>query len=169
MKKTFVQADLSGWLSPDEERLLNLYRDAGEGEQDKLLYRITRRRLTHMFTSEFDEECDARDSTYLEEELAQWLREICPFHLLGEYLSDEPHRSTLVAAAWGSAAHVLLGSSKRDGQRADELFNAAVRLCDMIGQGPGHRAPLIFDRKAALAFTEQWRADALKHAFLTTE
>jgi hypothetical protein len=169
MKKIFCQADLSGWLSPDEERLLNLYRDASEEERSSWLYRITRRRLAHMFAVDFDDECDAQDTTYLYEELEQWLQAICPKHLLGEYLSEEPHFETLVDTAWGSTARVLLGPVDHDGQRADDLFNAAVRLWDMIGRSPGSRSPLTLDRKTALTFLETWRETALQYAYRGNE
>lgn len=165
MKKIFAQANLSGWLSPDEERLLNLYRDGNEEDRNLWIYRITRRRLTDMFASDFDDARDAQDTSYMHEELEQWLREICPVHLLGDYLYEEPHFSALVGTAWGGAGRVLLGSSERDGQRADELFNSAVRLWDTIGRGPADRSPLKFDRKAALAFLEVWRESALAFAF----
>lgn len=169
MKKIFAQADLSGWLSPDEERLIYLYRDAPAQQRDEWLYRITRRRLAWMVTVSFDEARDVADSTYLHEELEQWLREICPWTHLGNFFCDEPQRSTLIHSAWGAAGRVLLGSCERDGERADQLINAAVALWDMVGNGPGLRAPMDLTRAGALAFLEEWRREALSFAFRAEE
>ncbi|MEQ1861831.1 MAG: hypothetical protein ABMA13_18080 [Chthoniobacteraceae bacterium] len=165
MKKIFAQADLSGWLSLDEERLLNLYRAANEADRHEWLYRITRRRLANMFAEDFDDERDGTDASYLQWDLEQWLREVCPRELLGEILCEDPLFTSLVSTAWGAAARVVLGPSARDGQRADELFNAAVRLWDMLGDAPGRRPPLKLDRKAAIGFLEAWREAALAFAF----
>ncbi len=114
---------------------------------------------------DFDDARDAGDPSYIHGDLEQWLREICPRYVLGEYYCDEPQLSTLLSTAWKSAARVLLGTSERDGQRADELFNSAVRLWDMVGNGPKYRPPLTLDRKAALTFLEAWREAALSCAF----
>lgn len=164
MKKIFAQADLSGWLSPDEERLLNLYRDFGERERDHWLYRLTRRKLVHMVPESFDTK-DLRGAIYIEEELEQWLGEICPAEHLGDFYCDDCDRCELIGRAWGPAAPVVLGTSEHDGQRADELFNTAVQLWDSIGNPPGKRPPLNFSRSDALKFLEAWREAALKHAF----
>ncbi len=165
MKKLFVQADLSGWLSPDEERLLNLYRDSCQEDRSQFLYRITRRRFAPYFAESFDKERDAADPSYLHEELEQQLRTICPRDLLGEFLGEEPHCWELWATAWGSVAPVILGAAEQDGWRADELYNAAIRLWDMLGDGPHCRKPMKFKRKDALAFIEAWREAALELAF----
>ena len=165
MQKTFAQSDLSGWLSPDEDRLLNLFRNLDHAERSNLLYLITRKHLASMFTEEFDDSKDAQDSSYMEEELNKWLFEICPKELLGEYLCEEPHFTEIVGTAWKSVGLVVLGSSENDGQRADELFNVAIRLWDIIGNGPGQRQPLDLSRSACLKFLEAWREEALSFAF----
>jgi hypothetical protein len=59
----------------------------------------------------------------------------------------------------------VLGFVERDGQRADELYNAALRLWDMIGRGPNHRQPMRLDRATALKFIESWRKEALEFAY----
>jgi hypothetical protein len=165
MKKTLVQADLSGWLSPDEERLLNLYRDSCQEDRNQFLYHITRRRFAPFFAEQFDKTRDAVDPTYLEEELEQELRIICPSEYLGEFLSEEPHRLELLTAAWGRVAPVILGASEQDGQRADELYNTAIRLWDMLGNSPCRRMPMKLSRKDALAFIEAWREAVLELVF----
>ena len=169
MKKIHAQADLSGWLSPDEMRLLDLYRDGSEQMRDEWLYSITRRHLVHIFAENFEDARDGKDTTYLHEELEQWLREICPFHRLGSFYGEEPQCSALVATAWGAAGRVVLGSSAHDGQRADELCHAAVRLWDAVGDAPERRQPLRLDRKGALTFLEAWREEALSFAFNADE
>ena len=165
MKTKSPVVDLAGWLSPDEQRLLDIYRILPDLEQDDLLFRTTRQRLLPYLAADFDVEQDRRDETYLHEELEQWLREICPRTMLGDYLCEEPHFSALIGTAWDGAGRVLLGVSEHDGQRADELLDAALRLWDMVAPHPGIGRQLKFDRKAALAFIEAWREEVFAAVF----
>ena len=54
MKKIFAQGDLSGWLSPDEELLLNLFRESGSYEREQMLFQYALKRLACMFADETD-------------------------------------------------------------------------------------------------------------------
>ena len=165
MKKDFAQADLSGWLSPDEERLLILYRDASAEERSEYLYRITRQRFVPWFAEHFDKQRDASDSSYLHEELEQQLRLICPRQILGPFWSEEPHCIALWSEAWGSIAPVILGPAERDGQQADALYNTALCLWDSVGDGPHRRQAMCFTRSKALAFIEAWREEVFALIF----
>jgi hypothetical protein len=165
MEKIFCQADLSGWLSADEERLLNLYRRMSQDERHTCLFRLSRQRYLPWFADEFDPQRDAVDSTYLIQELEDQLFLQAPWWLLGEFLGEEPHRSELVRTAWGNAAPVLLGVTESDGFKADKLFNSAVRLWDCLGDGPSRRASMDFTRQKALVFLEKWREEIMIQLF----
>jgi|GEM_PF-6144046 len=165
MEKILCQADLSGWLSTDEERLLNLYRRMSQDERHTCLFRLSRQRYLSWFADEFDPQRDAADSTYLIQELEDQLFLQAPWWLLGEFLGEEPHRSELVRTAWSYAAPVLLGVTENDGLRADQLFNSAVRLWDSLGDGPPRRAPMDFTRQKALVFLEKWRKEIMLQLF----
>ncbi|MNC21698.1 hypothetical protein D3C76_1069410 [compost metagenome] len=165
MEKFFCQADLSGGLSPDEERVLNLYRNISPDERQMYLFRLSRQLYLPWFADEYDPERDAVDSTYLVDELEQQLFLLAPWWLLGEFLGDEPHRSALVQTAWNYAAPVLLGVAENDGFRADQLFNSAIGLWDCMDDGPSRRGPLDFTRQKALVFLEKWREEVLHQLF----
>ena len=163
--KKFVQEDLSGGLSPDEERLLNMYRDSSAEDRSEYLYRLTRQRFMPWFAEHFGKQRDARDSSYLHEELEQELRVICPRDMLGRFWSEEPHCLALWSAAWGCIAPVILGPAERDGQQADALYNTALRLWDSVGDGPHRREAMCFTRSKALAFIEAWREEVFSRIF----
>lgn len=165
MEKTFCQADLSGWISPDEERLLNLYRGMSQSERQTCLFHLSRQRYLPWFADEYDSQRDAVNSTYLIDELEQQLFLQAPWWLLGEFLGEEPHRSKLVRTAWSYAAPVLLGVTENDGVRADQLFNSAVQLWDCLGDGPSRRKPMDFTRQKSLTFLEEWREEVMRQLF----
>lgn len=165
MEKIFCQADLSGWLSPDEERLLNLYRNLSQNERQTCLFRLSRQFYLPWFADEYNPQRDAVDSTYLIQELEDQLFLQAPWWLLGEFLGEEPHRRELVRTAWSYAAPVLLGVTENDGLRADQLFNSAVRLWDCLGDGPSRRASMDFTRQKALVFLEKWREEIMLQLF----
>ncbi|EPL60213.1 hypothetical protein B382_22470 [Stutzerimonas stutzeri B1SMN1] len=169
MDKLVAQADLSGWLSPDEERLLNLYRRASQAQRQQHLFRLCRQRYLPWITAEYDERQDALDTSYLEQELEDQLLLVAPWPMLGEFYGDEPHRLELLATAWGRVGPVILGISEQDGLRADQLFNSAIRLWDALGAAPGRRAPLRVDRRDALAFIEAWREAVIEQLFCCEE
>jgi hypothetical protein len=165
MEKFCCQTDLSGWLSLDEERLLNLYRCMSQDERQTCLFRLSRQHYLPWFADEYDSQRDAVDSSYLIQELEDQLFLLAPWWLLGEFLGEEPHRGALVRTAWGYAAPVLLGVTESDGFRADQLFNSAIRSWDSLGKGPSLRAPMDFTRQKALLFLETWREEVLGQLF----
>ncbi len=164
-KKSEPFANLSGWLSPDEERLIEMFRDCATDDRSELLYRFTRLRFAPCFAVNFDKSRDQQDPTYLHSELEDELLLICPRHLLGEYFSDSPHLETLFDSAWGPIAPVILGTSEKDGHRADQLFNAAISIWDWVGDGPHRRSPLKFSRVNALLLIDTWRNSVLERVF----
>lgn len=165
MEKIFCQADLSGWLSPDEDRLLNLYRSMSQDERQTCLFSLSRQRYLPWFAGEYDPQRDAVDITYLIQELEDQLFLQAPWWLLGAFLEEEPHRRELVRTAWSYASPVLLGVTENDGLRADQLFNSAFRLWDCLGDGPSHRASMDFTRQKALVFLEKWREEIMIQLF----
>ena len=165
MEKNFCKADLSGWLSPDEDRLLNLYRSMLQDERQTCLFSLSRQRYLPWFADEYDPLRGAVDSTYLIQELEDQLFLQAPWWLFGEFLGEEPHRRELVRTAWSYVAPVLLGVTENDGLRADQLFNSAVRLWDCLGDGPSRRAPMDFTRQKALVFLEKWREEIMLQLF----
>jgi len=168
MEKFFCQRDLSGCLSPDEERLLNLYRCMSQDERQTCLFRLSRQHYLPWFTDEYDSQRDAVDNTYLIQELQDQLFLLAPWWLLGELLGEEPHRSELVGTAWGYAAPVLLGVTEIDGFRADQLFNSAIQLWDSLVYGLSGWAPMDFTRQKALIFLETWREEVMRQLFTRT-
>lgn len=169
MDKLFAQADLSGWLSPDEERLLSIYRRFPLEQRQQYLFRLCRQGYLPWITAEYDEKQDAVDTSYLEQELEDQLYLMAPWPMLGEFFGDEPHRLELMGTAWGRVGPVILGVSEQDGLRADQLFNSAVRLWDALGAGPGWRTPLAISRQNALAFIEAWREAVIEQLFCNEE
>lgn len=95
MEKIFCQTDLSGWLSPDEERLLNLYRGMSQNERQTCLFHLSRQRYLPWFADEYDSQRDAVDSTYLIDELELQLFLQAPWWLLGEFLGENPTEASL--------------------------------------------------------------------------
>lgn len=169
MDKLFAQEDLSGWLTPDEERLLNLYSRAPLEQRQQYLFSLCRHRYLPWITAEYDEKQDAIDTSYLEQELEDQLLLMAPWPMLGEFFGDEPHRLELVGNAWGRGAPVILGVSEQDGLRADQLFNSAIRLWDALGAAPGRRAALRLTRQDALGFIEAWREAVIEQLFCNEE
>ncbi len=165
IKKYFAVADLSGWLSPDEERLIELFRDCTTDDRSEFLFQLTRYRYSPYFAEDFDKEADRRDSTYLYEELEQQLLLNCPVQVLGEFFSEAPHIQHLFSSAWGRIAPVILGGSERDGQNADALFNTAIGIWDSIGDGPHRRRRMDFSRLDALRLIEEWREEVMSLIF----
>jgi hypothetical protein len=169
MEEFPAQADLlkfSTTASPDEERLLQLYRRLPLENQTEILYRVTRRCLADYFTVRFDDVMDSEDSVYGQEELEDYLRGICPMECLGGLweVFDGTYFECLWVSAWGRIAPVILGASEQDGQRADELFRAVNTHCaelrlDLRG----------FQRGDALRLIESWREQALQNAFSASE
>ena len=108
MKKIFAQGDLSGWLSPDEELLLNLFRESGSYEREKMLFQYALKRLTCMFADETDS-LQTLESPENKEALERWLLLHCPIELLDDCYQDDPNKSELINTAWESVASVILG------------------------------------------------------------
>jgi hypothetical protein len=148
--------------SSDEERLLQLFRRLPWKKRSEVLYGVTRRCSAEWFAECFDDAEDARDSVYLQEELEEYLRCICPRERLGPLWDaiQGVYFESLWISAWGRIAPVILGASDHDGQRADELFAAIVRHCseERIDLGG-------FDRRDALDLIGAWREEVLQRAF----
>lgn len=164
MKKVFAQGDLSGWLSPDEELLLNLFRESRSHEREHMLFQYLLKRLACMYTSEGDS-LEAVNSTENLAHLEEWLLSICPIDYLDDCYQDEPNKSELINTAWDSIAPVILGLQENDGKHADQLFNASIRLWDMMNTHIAHQRKRNFSRQRALALIEDWRDRATAYAF----
>tara|TARA_B110001469_G_C9624833_1_gene311768 strand:+ start:740 stop:1258 length:519 start_codon:yes stop_codon:yes gene_type:complete len=164
MKKIFAQGDLSGWLSPDEELLLNLFRESGSYEREQMLFQYALKRLACMFADETDS-LETLESPENKEALERWLLLHCPIELLDDCYQDEPNKSELINTAWESVASVILGLQENDGKHADELFNASIRLWDMMKEHIVHQQKRQFSRQRALAFIEAWRDRVITFAF----
>lgn len=149
--------------SADEERLLTLFRSSSWEDRSHLLYRLTRLHFVPFFAEHFSRELDARDSSYLHEELEEQLRLICPRHHLGSartVFDETVLFNALWKSAWGDIAPVILGSDEHDGQRADELYQAVVAGCKEASQ-----VGVDFQRMDALALIEDWREQSLQLVF----
>ncbi len=146
----------------DEARLLVLYRRAAREDRTAFLFKLTRLHFAPFFAESFSRLQDARDPSYLHEELEQSLRLLCPRWHLGELdpLLVEPQFSSVWRSAWGDIAPVILGDSEQDGQRADELHRAVHR--HLAAEGLSH---IRFERAAALALIEDWREAVLQAVF----
>jgi hypothetical protein len=148
--------------SVDEELLLTLYRQSSWEDRTATLFRLSRLYFAPFFAEHFSREQDARDTSYLHEELEQALRDLCPREHLGELCFSliEPQLSGLWISAWGEIAPVILGASEQDGQRADELYKAVQGHC------AAERLPTIkFERVDALVLIEDWREATLQAMF----
>jgi peptide subunit release factor RF-3 len=169
MNNASVQADLetfSSCSSPDEERLLSLYRASPWEDKTQFLYKITRLRFSPYFAEVFNKQADARDPTYLHEELEQALREICPREALWEIGVEDFYIPSIFISAWGGIAPVILGATEKDGQRADELYRAILGHCDEVQRNRLSKNAVAFKRQDALKLIEDWREAALKLVFL---
>lgn len=165
MSKFPVQDDLMEFSktdSPDEERLLQLYRNCTRTERNEILCRLTRLRLSPEFETRRGAVLFGDESHYLYEELEDRLRQICPrdrLKQLGDEL-NEPQFNGLWDGAWGGIADVILGLSENDGQRADELYAEVARIAKNF-----RLKEYSFSRKEALDLIETWRETALRLTF----
>jgi hypothetical protein len=158
-------------LSPDEERLLQHYRDSPWKDRTELLYRIARLRYVPCFATRFDSDSDARDETYLHAELEDELLLQFPRELSSPIaeLYDVFTRAqvfggifqALEMSGWGSIARVILGATEQDGQRADELYSEI----HSVSQSVCSREPPKFSRRDALELIEAWREGVLQQLF----
>lgn len=168
-KKIFCQADLSGWLSPDEERLLQIYRDLPSERSEHLLYWLNRERfLANFLGDKYDVEKDQREPTTYEPELLEqlWLIRPEPFQAPDIFWDDPPAWNELMGVACPEGYdRVVLGTSETDGQNADSLFNGIHRIWDYIGRGPWSREPLSVTRIDCLRYLEEWRNNAMEWVF----
>lgn len=170
MRKFPVQDDLKVFSktdTPDEERLLQLYRNCSSTERNEILYRVTRLNFGLAFaareqTSGYKLRL-ADESHHLYEELEQGLRDICPTELLKELRSviTEQQFSGLWQGAWGGIATVILGTTEQDGQRADELYKEIMNVASALGM----YSEFNFSRHDALELIETWREATLVKAF----
>lgn len=155
--------EFSRTASPDEERLLELYRRSPGAVRCQLLTGLSRLHLCPFFHP--DGRKDDRvlfDWTHLHEETEEALRDLCPKHHLGEVCLAFDSLAILWRSAWGDIAPVILGLSCHDGQRADELYEAVLKHCAAEWRGD-----VRFTRHDALALIEEWREAALQHIFAT--
>jgi hypothetical protein len=169
MRQRPVHEDLgefSATTSVDEELLLTLYRRSSWEDRTATLFRLCRLHFAPFFEAHFNREQDARDSSYLHEELEQALRDLCPREYLGDLDLNpvEPQFSGLWISAWGDIAPVILGASEQDGQRADELFKAVQAHCEAE-----QRRLVRFERRDALELIDAWREAALQALFSARE
>ena len=167
--RTRRKQEITFGLSPDEDRLLSIYRIFSFEDRTDFLYRITRRHFVPYFAGSFDSTRDAKDPSYLHEELESALRTIMPKEILGELYDTfvYPQLELLWTSAWGGIAPVILGATERDGQRADELYAALAEHWGTLSVrwDTGRDRPMPFDRKDALALIEAWRKTLLDCGF----
>lgn len=154
----------------DRERLMALYDLYSGAEQDELLYTLTRKRLTSYVPTEYDADPGIPDEDYYHEEFEQWLIEICPFDILGNYFGDTERIREMVSLAWGGARRVLLGTSSRDGASADVLYAVAMNMWPSIARNicettatPG------INLQTVVEFIQAWRNEVLAHVFRREE
>ncbi len=169
MRQRPAHDDLSQFsrtTSVDEELLLTLYRRSSWEDRTATLFRLSRLHFAPFFAAHFSREQDAKDSSYLDEEIEQALRNLCPREHLGDLLFDlcEPYFSILWRSAWGDIAPVILGASEQDGQRADELFKAVQGHCEAE-----QRRLVGIERRDALTLIEAWREAALQALFSASQ
>ena len=159
-----VQRDLNVYTqteSPDEERLLTLFRRCTLEQRSEILCRLTRLQFAPFFTCTKVGLGDPEEHLY--EELEQSLRDLYPKAVLEKLRTSiqEPQLSGVWIDAWGRIAPVLFGITDRDGRHADALYLALREYCESQGRGRLEN----FMRRDALELIEVWRETALQALF----